>query len=206
MVNIIEIANFCRQEIEDKCKASDRRWGYGILYATVNENEELVTSKTPHILSSGRTCIIIHSWDQLAETIAYDTYHVHVIRENGEVSDGKLDSNFSIKIEAARFNTPARINLYHNCTKVYSDYISPWQKGHDCEDLMRFIYTLYAKCKSQCETTLECKMLCKLAEQEKTVEALNERLSEYSFKETLLQKELDSYKNLLDQVKSLIEK
>lgn len=206
MVNIIDIANFCRQEIEDKCKDSDRRWGYDILYVTVNENDKLVTSKTPHILSSGHPCIIIHSWHQLAETIAYDTYHVHVIGENGGVSDGKLDSSFSIKIEAARFNTPARINLYHNCTKVYSDYISSWQKGHDCEDLIRFIYSLYSKCKSQCETTLECKMLCKLAEQEKTIEALNERLSECSFKDSLLQLELEGYKNLLNQIKSLIEK
>ena len=94
-VDFMELASYCKQDIELKCSKTDHKFEYDILYAAIQEDDDIKTSRTPHILKEAKQCILIHSWQQLASTIDYDTYLVQCINQNGEVHSDKLDNDYS---------------------------------------------------------------------------------------------------------------
>lgn len=202
-VDFLELATYCKQEIEQKCAESDRKRDYEILYVAICDDDSIKISRTPHILKSAKQCILVHSWLQLASTISYDTYLVQCINEDGEVLQNDLDSDYSIHISPSSFNYAARISLKRNATTIFQDEI--WSNGKDVlNKRLVFIWNLYKKSKTECKTMKESQLLGKLARSEQRIEELESKLADSSVNEQLLEAEVRQYRSLLDEIKKLV--
>lgn len=203
-VDFLELAAYCKQEIEQKCAESNRKHHYEILYAAILEDESLRISTTPHILRDAKRCILIHSWRQLAATIYYDTYLVQFINEDGEVLQEKLDSEYSIHISPSSFNCSAIISLSRCSKMVYSAKL--WSNGELLLPLrLRYVWDLYKKCKAECQSLKESQLLGRLAKANQNIEELNSQLADSSVNEELLKEEVRQYRSILDEIKNLVD-
>ncbi|MEE0318066.1 MAG: hypothetical protein UDS46_11295 [Bacteroidales bacterium] len=202
-VDFMELASYCKQDIELKCSKTDHKFEYDILYAAIQEDDDIKTSRTPHILKEAKQCILIHSWQQLASTIDYDTYLVQCINQNGEVHSDKLDNDYSIHIYPSRYSTCASISLKRGSVSIYESTI--WSNGENVlPQKLSYIWNLYKRCKSECKSLEESKLLGKLAQKEQTVNALNSKITDFSIKQQLIEAEVSQYRFLLDEIKKLI--
>lgn len=202
-VDFIDLAAYCKQEIEQKCAESDRKRDYEILYVAICDDDSIKISRTLHILKSAKQCILVHSWLQLASTISYDTYLVQCINEDGEVLQNDLDSDYSIHILPSSFNSSARIYLKRNATTVFQDKI--WSNGKNViHKRLVYVWNLYKKSKIECKTLKESELLGKLARTEQTIEELEGKLADSSVNEQLLEAEVRQYRSILDEIKKLV--
>ena len=202
-IDFLEIATYCKQEIEQKCAESDRKGNYEILYVAIYDDDSIKISRTPHILKSAKRCILVHSWMQLASTISYDTYLVQCINEDGEVLLNDLDNDYSIYISPSSFNRAAQIYLNRNSTTVFQDTI--WSNGKNAlHKRLVYVWNLYKKSKIECKTLKESELLGKLARTEQTIEELEGKLADSSVNEQLLEAEVRQYRSLLDEIKKLV--
>lgn len=203
-VDFLELAAYCKQEIEQKCAESDRKWSYEILYVAIFEDDSIKVSRTPHILKDAKRCILVHSWQQLAATIAYDTYLVQCINEDGEVLQDALDSDYSIHIYPSSFNCSASIALTRSSKTIYESKI--WSNGeHILPQRIVYVWNLYKKIKEECKTLMESQLLGKLAKAEQNIQELNSKLADSSVNEQLLETEVRRYRSLLDEIKILVD-
>jgi len=202
-VDFLELAIYCKQEIEKKCAESDRKWSYEILYVAIFGDDSIKVSRTPHILKEAKRCILVHSWQQLAVTIAYDTYLVQCINENGEVLQDVLDNDYSIHINPASFNCSSSISLSRSSQTIYDAKL--WSNGeYMLPQRIVFIWDLYKKSKQECRTLMESQLLGKLAKAEQSIKDLNSKLVDSSVNEQLLKAEVRQYRSLLDEIKNLV--
>lgn len=199
-VDFLELATYCKQEIEQKCAVSDRKGNYEILYVAIYDDDSIKISRTPHILKSAKRCILVHSWMQLASTISYDTYLVQCINEDGAVLQNALDNDYSIDISPASFNRAAQIYLERNATTIYHDGIWP----SIIHKRLKYVWGLYKKNKTECKTLKESQLLGELARSEQTIEELESKLADSSVNELLLKAEAEQYRSLLDEIKKLV--
>lgn len=130
----MERASYCKQDFEHKCSKSDHKFEYNILYAAIQEDDDIKTSRIPHILKEAKQCILIHSWQQLASTIDYDTYLVQCINQNGEVHSDKLDNDYSIHIYPSRFSTWASISLKRDPFPISVTANQTLERAQDCAE------------------------------------------------------------------------
>lgn len=207
-INFLEIAEFCKDEFEQKCSKASHMNGYSILYAAIFEDGQMRISQTPHILSGAAKCYLIHHWSQLAVSCWYATYNVQSINEYGEVGEGAFDDEYSFSISPASFNASPRIYLRRKGESLYSAGL--WESGISSDTVLsrelNYIWSLYNKCKKECHSAFESKLLCKLAQKEKSITSLEEKLETATEKELYLQNELSAYRTLLDDIKSALEK
>ena len=202
--DFMELAAYCKQEVEKKCAETDRKWDYKILYMAIYDDDSIKISRTPHVLKGAKHCILVHSWEQLAATIAYDTYLVQSINENGEVLESSLDSEYSIHIYPSSFNNSAGISLRRNGDAIYEAKI--WANGeHILPQRLTFAWNLYQKSKKECKTLKESQLLGKLAKANQNIEELESKLADSSVNERLLEAEVRQYRSLLDEVKNLMD-
>lgn len=60
-VDFMELASYCKQDIEHKCSKSDHKFEYNILYAAIQEDDDIKTSRTHQLLKEAKQCILVHS-------------------------------------------------------------------------------------------------------------------------------------------------
>lgn len=204
MVDILEIAQYCKSEYEQKCEKSDSKCGYSIHYVAISDDGQIRISKTPHVLAGSEKCYLIHSWQQKAVTCWYETYAVQSFNVYGEVGSGTFDDDYSFSITAAGFNRPEMISLKRNGHELYS--VSLWERG--CFVLpkrLEYIWELYKKCRRECTTQYESELLCELAAKDDSIKDLENRLADTTLKEQYLRDEIAQYRTLLDEVRSALK-
>lgn len=202
-VDIREIAEYCKNEYQQRCKESKYMDSYKIHYVAISADGKMKVSKTPHILEGVEECYLIHSWQQLASTCWYETYGIQRINTDGEVEDGVFDDEYSFRIYAARFNTPEMISFRRNGQELYCN--SLWSRGsYVLARRLEYVWELYKKCKKECKTQYESKLLCKLADKEESIKELEGMLEESTVKEQYLREQMSQYRTLLDDIKSTI--
>jgi len=203
-VDIREIAQYCKNEYEQKCQKSDRMCGYSILYAVITDEGKMKVSTTPHILAGAEQCYLIHKWSQLAVSCWYETYSIQSINTDGEVRGGELDDEYSFSIWDAGFNRPESISFKRNGEVLYSE--SLWERGtFVLAKRLTYVWELYRNCKERCSTQYESELFCKLASKEQDIKDLEERLADSTLKEQYLHAEISQYKDLLDDVRSAMK-
>lgn len=203
-VNIMEIAQYCKNEFEQRCNNSDYMSSYTILYIAISNDEKMRISRTPHILADAKQCYLVHMWAQKAVSCWYDTYEVQSINSYGEVGSGQFDDEYSFSISAAGFNRSPEIYLKRNNNILYSSRL--WDYGHNAEaKMIEYVWDLYNKCKSETKTQFESELLCKLASKDETIRALEKRLEDITLKEQYIRDEVREYRNLLDEIKLAIK-
>lgn len=202
-VDIREIAEYCKNEYQQRCKESKYMDSYKIHYVAISADGKMKVSKTPHILEGVEECYLIHSWQQLASTCWYETYGIQRINTDGEVEDGVFDHEYSFRIYAARFNTPEMISFRRNGQELYCN--SLWSRGtYVLARRLEYVWELYKKCKKECKTQYESELLCKLADKEESIKELEGMLEESTVKEQYLREQISQYRTLLDDIKSTI--
>ena len=206
-VNFEEIANYCIDQVKQDCldHPSSQKGYSTALYVAITEDNQIRLSQTPHILKDAKRCYIIHKWRNLAATLWYAAYKVQSINEKGEVGDGQLDDEYSLHIQWAHFDCRERIELLMNGETVYSAGI--WKNGqYNLAREISYVWELYRKCKSECSTLMESKLLGKLAATEQGMAELKQKLADSTVKERLLEDEIKAYRSLLDEIKTVVEK
>lgn len=204
MVDIQEIAQYCKKEYEQKCEKSNFMCSYSVYYAAISEDGQMRVSKTPHILAGVEQCYLIHSWQQKAVTCWYETYAIQSINVYGEVGGGEFDDEYSFSIWDAGFNRPESICFKRNGEVLYSE--SLWERGtFVLAKRLAYIWELYRKCKERCTTQYESELYCMLASRELDIKDLEERLADSTLKEQYLQGEISQYKGLLDDIRSALK-
>lgn len=204
-LDFLELAAYCKQETEQKCSESDRKCRYEILYAAIFDDDSIKVSRTPHILKEAKCCILVHSWQQLAATIYYDTYFVQCINEEGEVLQDVLDSDYRIHINPSSYTRCASISLTRSSETIYQAKL--WSNGELLlPQRLVYVWNLYKRSKEECKTLMESQLLGKLAKAEQSIQELNSKLTDSSIKEQLLEAETRQYRSLLDEIKNLVDK
>ena len=203
-VDIREIAEYCRNEYQQRCKDSKYMHSYKIHYLAISDDGKMKVSKTPHVLEGVEECYLIHSWQQLASTCWYETYAIQRINIDGEVEDGVFDDEYSFRIYAARFNTPEMISFIRNGHELYCE--SLWSRGtYVLARRLEYVWELYKKCKKECKTQYESELLCKLAEKEESIKDLESSLADSTIKERYLRDEVAQYRTILEEIKSALK-
>lgn len=198
-VDIREIAQYCKNEYQQKCEKADNMCRYSIHYVAISADGKMRVSKTPHILEGVEECYLIHSWEQRASTCWYETYEIQRINVDGEVGEGTFDDEYSFRIYAARFNTPEMISFRRNGHELYCE--SLWSRGtYVLARRLEYVWELYKKCKKECKTQYESELLCKLAEKEESIKDLEASLADSNIKERYLRDEVAQYRKLLDEI------
>ena len=200
-IDLFEIAEFCKNEVEQKCEQSDRKHGYRILYVAIMEDATVIVSQTPHILRNAEHCILVHSWDQLAATIYYDTYLVQIIKSDGAVHESMIDDEYSLEIRASSYNCPARLYLRRRGDEIYS---KPLNYNVSLNSLIPFVWKLYLKCKAESSSLSESKLIGEVVKKNEEIASLKEDINSKSFKEEILEEEIKQYKTLLEEIQKLV--
>lgn len=159
-VNFKEIAAYCKDEYEQKCKNSGYKASYRVYYVAITAEGKMRVSQTPHILSDAERCYLIHTWSEKAVTCWYATYDIQCINADGEVSKGNLDDDYSICISSARYNTLETIHLMKNGERLYSS--SLWENASlVLAQKLVYVWELYQMCKKETQTLEESRILCR---------------------------------------------
>lgn len=202
---IVEIAEWCRAQMQNKVDTSEGMSSYRVFYAAITDDDSILVSNTPHILDGAKKCILVHEWSQLACTCSYATYRVQIINESGEVHEGLLDEKYSIGVYSARFNEMPEIYLRYQGKDIYRR--SKWHNGvgMSIEELIKIVCKLYIQCKLECKIEKESRLLCELFKLKDDLRILDEKLSSSKVLEKLLESKNNEYKQILDQIKSLLK-
>ena len=196
--NFIEIAEYCIKQYKEKFTTNEDCHYVDTLYACITRNNMVLCSKTPHILKEAYNCILIHCRSAKALVHWYNWYSVEYIDEKGCVHENNLDENFKLKISAWGSNDNQIMRLSYEGNNLYLTGL-PW------EDKLQHVWDLYSIVKNL-KTKQEILLAAKLFEQESEISKLTSDINGYKFENELLKRERDQYKDLLDSIKSIVEK
>lgn len=205
--DFVEVAKFCHDEVEEKCRKASKKWFVKTLYAAIGENEEIIVSSTSHILRDATRCILIHEWHYLAVTLTYDAYTLQYIDEAGSVNEGNLGEGYAIGIHPASFNCPAKMYLRKNNVEIFrtrTDFSGNDAYSYGWEAVLKDVWKLYLKCQKECTTEKEVRLLCDLVKQQNDISLLQNKIDVNEYYKMLVQKERDAYKQVLDEIKGMV--
>ena len=185
-VDFIEIATFCAKRYKD----AHNRYS-GTLFVGISGSNKVQCSTTPHILQNAYQCILIHGrLDGLRDTF----YYVEIIKEDGTVKGSFLDDVFNLRAESGR---NLWLKLFYNNTCFYS-LSGAFDKN------MPKIWELYTKIR-YLKTYSEQQVVRDLFDKDEKIFELESQIEDLNYKDQLLKQERDQYKNMLDEIKSMVE-
>lgn len=131
--DFIEIATYRQENIKNKFKETNIGEYYSTIFVAINENNDVYTSLTPHILKNASTCILLHDCYNAKLYILY--YIIDYINENGEVLE-YIDENFyidgsrkhlSLRSLDSRYSTYAGFDTIFSSTPISMAIKKLWQ-------------------------------------------------------------------------------
>lgn len=195
-VNFMELADFCIDRY--KTSLEDKRERYvDTLFVAIFKDNEVLCSKTSHLLGDASKCILIHHKKKIAVTNWYDWYKVEYINEEGCVFDGNMTDGFSFEITWQDSYAEQRMRLCYNNRIMYSCR-KPW------EDSMAKIWELYIKLKN-IESDKEKKLVADLFKKDEKIFELEKQNADFKFSNYMLEQERDQYKGLLEEIRDMIK-
>ena len=189
-VDLIEIATFCANRYKDAhMKPGDRYTG--TLFVGISGSNKVQCSTTPHILQNAYQCILIHGrLDSLRDTF----YKVEFINEEGSVKDSFLDDVFNLQAKSGRY---LRLELYYNDIYFYS-------LNGSFDKNMPILWELYSKIR-YLKTYSEQKVVRDLFDKDEKIFELESHIEDLNYQNKLLKQERDQYKEILDEIKDMLE-
>ena len=196
-INFIELATFCQNEKRDAYeKMNDTRYAFTIFVA-ITEDNQVLASRTPHILSNANKCILIHSRSTLAISNRYNWYDVQFINEYGQVLDDALDDEFSLEVCVYGGYANQRIDLSADGMRYYS-------ASMPCDNSIADIWKLYLRLKVA-KTRSERELISDLFRKDKKILDLEKSIEEFKFQTHLLEEEKAMYKQLLEEIHGIVK-
>ena len=195
-IDFIELATFCVNRYKESHNSNNNSY-VGTLYVAILEDNQVLCSKTPHILTNAEKCILVHQRDQLALSNYYYWYNIEFIDENGCVYDGNLGNGYSLGVSAWGTYANQIMSLDYNNSHLF------WCKP-PFENCIAKIWGLYIRLK-EISSAKEVELVANLFRKDEKILELEKDLEEFRFSNKLLEQERDQYKDLLDEIKQIIE-
>lgn len=195
-INFIELATFCQNEKKEAYeKMTDTRYAFTI-YVAITEDNQVIVSRTPHILSHANKCILIHSRSTLAITNRYNWYDIQFINECGQVLEDALDDEFSLEVCAYGGYANQRIDLSADGIQYYS-------ASMPCDNSIVDIWKLYLRLK-EAKTPTERDLISSLFRKDKQILELEKEVEDFKFKTHMLEEEKLMYKSVLKEIQNVV--
>lgn len=196
-IDFIELATFCVNRYKESHNTNSNRYA-GTLYVGILEDNRVMCSITPHVLGNCVKSILVHRRDTLAQTNSYYWYDIEFIDENGCVSDGNLGNGYSINVRAWGQYSNQIMSLDYNHSHMF------WCRP-PFEDHMAKLWEIYIRLKDV-PTEKEINLTAELIRKDEKILELEKEVEDFSFTNQLLKQERDQYKELLDEIKEMVEK
>ena len=191
-----DIAKYCIERYQNSLNKDSESY-IGTLYVSVDEDNDVECSTTPHILNKARKCILIHSRKALAVTNWYTWYKVEYIDEEGGVSDGLLGNGFRLYSDYRGAYADQRLFLYHNDLEIYS-CPAPF------DDKMQKVWNVYLKAKKMISQEAR-ELMAELIYKDETILELEGQIADLKFTNILLEKQKKQYRGLLKQIEEMVK-
>lgn len=193
-IDFIELATYSTERYKESHNHNDARYIY-TLYVAIDENNNVKYSKTPHILKEAVQCLLIHHKQIKSEKVNWYSWDdVEYIDKEGCV----LERNLGNKFDLQTYASASVMALSYNGQELYSCY-TPW------EDNIGKIWSLYCEVKDL-ESSNEIRLVASLFRKDENILELKKEIENYKFTEHLLEQERVQYKELLDEIKRMVEK
>lgn len=196
-IDFVELGKYCQKEYKDSLEGNESNHYCRTLFVAIQNNNNVLVSITPHILSQASKCILIHERRSKAVSNWYSWYSVQFINELGEIFDSRIDNEFELSISAIGSFSNQQMSLSAN-HRVYYSSGGPW------ESCIQSFWDLYIRLKGVKSNT-ERELVSSLFVKDNKILELEKSLSDFSFKTRLLENEKNQYKQLLDNIKEMIE-
>lgn len=195
-INFIELATFCQNEKRETYEnMNDTRYAFTIFVAITKDNQVLA-SRTPHILSNAHKCILIHTRSTLAITNRYNWYDIQFINEYGQVLEDALDDEFSLEVCAYGGYANQRIDLSADGMQYYS-------ASMPCDNSIADIWKLYLRLK-EAKTRSERELISELFRKDRQILELAKEVENFKFTTHMLEEEKLMYKSLLKEIQEMV--
>lgn len=195
-INFVELADFCvnryKENHSGKTNVYDRT-----LYVSITEDNRVLCSYTPHILRNAYKCILVHQRSEKAVTNWYAWYTVEYIDEKGCVHGTKLENGFELYVTWLDKWSNMYMGLYYENNSLYTCY-SPW------EEHLPKIWELYTRVKDV-KSKKEIFLISDIFNKDDTILKNEKEKEDLKFTEYLLKQERDQYKEMLDEIKKMLE-
>lgn len=196
-IDFVELATYCANKYRESHNTSNNSYA-GTLYVAILEDNQVLCSRTPHVLKNAEKCILVHQRDQLAISNYYYWYNIEYIDENGCVSNGNLGNDFSIEVTAWGQYSNQIMSLDYNSSHLF------WCRP-PFEDHMPKVWELYTRLKDV-TTEKEIKLIADLFRKDEKILELEKEIEDFKFTNHLLEQERNQYKELLDEIKEALNK
>ena len=149
-------------------------------------------------MKNATKCILVHQRSELAVSNYYFWYNVEFIDENGCVFDGNLGNGFKLDVSAWGQFSNQMMSLLYNQSSLY------WCRP-PFEDHIAKVWEIYSRLKDF-STEKEINLTAELIRKDEKILELEKEVEDFTFTNQLLKQERDQYKELLDEIKEMVEK
>lgn len=198
-VDFVELAIYCANRYKEAHTEKNSERYVGTLYVCIAEDNSIMCSKTPHILRSAHQCILIHERSELAISNWYSWYRVEFINDQGCVFDSNLGDDFNLSVSSWGNYSNQRMSLTYG-----SNNLSLYQCKEPFEKNIYKVWELYTHLKDL-KTISEIKLIADLFQKNEKIFELENQIEDISYTNHLLKEERDQYKNMLDEIKEMID-
>jgi hypothetical protein len=195
-VDFKEIAKYCVEEYKEAVTSEISKY-ISTLYVSIDSNNEVLCSWSPHVLSEAEKCILIHTKQELANINWYDWYSVDYINEKGCVLGTNLGNGSELRVVASGGYSNQIMEL------IRGNYII-YMCRPPFEHQMQKVWDIY-RIAEKCETEQSIKLLTKIIDKDEIILDLKKKIKELEISNYILEKQKKQYEQLLDEIKELVE-
>lgn len=198
-IDFVELGKYCQTEYRASFDGVKDEKYIRTLFVAIKEDNSIMTSYDPHILRECSKCILIHERTELAITNWYSWYKVQFINEQGEVLDTYLDDEFELLVVSH--------DTYSNqllCLTSTSGDDTYCRLPRPFEYNIKLIWQLYLQLK-KANSRVERKLIADLFQKDQKILELKKENENFKYETHLLEQEKKAYKDLLDEIKCLVE-
>lgn len=192
-VDFIELATYCAKRFKESHDGFGKEYHH-THYIAILEDDQVLCSTTPHLLEKAKQCVLLHEG-----TTSNWEYHyiIETINEEGEVLNGDLGNNFSLNVDSIIKSTNPTIYLKIGDLVLYLCE-KPW-----IENFYK-LWELFSRIKD-IKSETEIKLIASLYKKNDDILRLMKQMEDIKFANHLLEQERDQYKDMLNEIKEMVE-
>ena len=194
-VDFIEIAEYCVKKAKEVSSYVIKHYE-STQFVCISKDNSVKCSMTPHILRDAYQCILMHKMRDYNDT----WYEFEFINEERCVKASDLDDIFILSSERTKRDKPLIILQEHWVNNVGVDqYYSFCSSDDICK-----IWEIYSQIKDVSSKT-ERKLIVELFQKDEKILGLEKLTEDFNYTNHLLEQERDQYKDMLDEIKEMID-
>lgn len=195
-IDFIELGKYCQAEYKASHDGKNNKY-IKTIFVAIKEDNNILVSTTPHILAQAKKCLLIHEHCSLAISNWYSWNLVQFINEKGEVFVDRIDEEFELY--------PASTGSYYQLLILSANQVNFYSHRAPFENCIQSFWDLYIRLK-KANTQTERELIASLFKQSQKVLELEKENQDFKYKTQLLECEKNTYKEMLDSIKELINK